>query len=163
MQWALNYSGPFTLTRCLHDALLRHSTNVLVLTSTSHCTPNSPLDFSKIGVREPAYNGWTAYQQSRLAAILLSSQLNRRFKAMHSEAISVAVCESDKWFYMPQLLLEEDKQELAVGPLTSVLALVQPGVALGGLYLVDGKEATPSEHATSEQIALKLWEISLNR
>jgi len=115
MQWATNYSGPFRLTQCLWAPLLQHNARVLCLTSSSHCTPNNPLDFtalpgSSIGSPDLRYNGWTAYQQSQLASILFARQLNKEFVASGSGALSVAVAESDKWFYNPKLLLEEDKE-----------------------------------------------------
>lgn len=164
MQWAMNYSGPFRLTQCLWVPLLQHNSKVVCLTSASHCTPNKPLDFSNLpwqGSSEDTYNGWTAYQQSKLAAILFSNEINRQFSTLGSEATSVAVCESDKWFIMPRVLLDDDKKEIAPGPLTSIAALLLDSVAYGGKYLVDAQVATPGEHAQSESDAFQLWEYSM--
>jgi len=114
------------------------------------------------GVSAETYVAWAAYQQSRLAAILFSNELNRQFSRAGSGATSLAVAESDKWFYMPQLLLEEDKEELMKGPATSIAALAPlPAIAQGGLYLVDSSVQTPSEHATREDDAAQLWEYSM--
>ena len=73
-------------------------------------------------------------------------------------ATSRAVCEVDKWFILPQLLLPDDKAELAGGPATTLAAL--RGLGGGGDYLVDSQVGTPGEHATREEDALRLWEIS---
>jgi len=161
MQWAMNCSGAARLTHCLWDIILRHGTKVLCLTSTSHCKPDAPLDFSHLpgpASAEAAYHGWAAYQQSKLASILVSNELNRQFSMLGSGASSIAVCESDKWFIMPRLLLDEDKKELEPGPVTSIEALLSDSTAgYAGKYLVDAKLATPSDHATCEASAKELW------
>lgn len=161
MQWAMNCSGASRLTNCLWETILRHNTKVICLTSTSHCKPNAPLDFSHLpgpGCLEATYHGWKAYQQSKLASILVSSELNRQFLTLGSGATSIAVCESDKWFIMPRILLDDDKKELEPGPVTSIEALMADSSAgYAGKYLVDAKLATPSDHATNESTAMELW------
>lgn len=158
-QWATNYLGPFRLTQRLWPTLLRDDTKVICLTSVSHCTPNAPLDFSMACSSDGSYHGWGAFQQSKLAAVLFSNELQRRFAAAGSGATSRAVCELDKWFILPQLLLPDDKAELAAGPATTLAAL--SGLGHGGAYLVDSQVASPGEHATSEDDARRLWEVSV--
>lgn len=161
MQWALNALGPFRLTQQLWKTIVHDATKVVCLTSVSHATPSKPLDFAMTASSEGSYHGWGAYQQSKLAALLLSNELNRRLAATGSAAYSLAVCESDKWFYMPQLLLPEDKAELRTGPLTTIAAL--SGLGAGGSYLVDNQVVTPSEHGLSKSDAQRLWEMSMKR
>ncbi len=160
MQWAMNYSGPFRLTHGLWSTLVSDDTKVICLTSTSHCKPNKPLDFSEID-SEARYNGWSAYQQSKLAALLFSNELNRRLAVTGSGATSRAVCENDKYFYLPQLLLPDDKAELSAGPATTIAAL--SGLGEGGSYLVDGQVGTPGEHGLSEGDAKRLWDWTIAR
>ena len=135
------------------------------MTSTSHCTPNNPLDFCNLpgqGFDLEGYHGWTAYQQSRLAAILFSNQLNREFAAASSGATSVAVAELDAWFIGAKLLLEEDKEEMATGP-ASTLAVLGSEQALGGHYVVDSQSVPPGEHALAAGDAEALWAYSIAR
>jgi hypothetical protein len=88
---------------------------------------------------EAKYNGWSEYQQSKLAAILFASELQRQFDAESTAstvggaggagggaggASSYAACESDKWFINEQLIHEEEKKALAaMGPAASLQAL----------------------------------------
>ena len=59
---------------------------------------------------------------------------------------------------MPQLLLPDDKAELAAGPATTLAAL--SGLGQGGDYLINSQVGTPGEHAKSEDDARRLWEVS---
>ena len=128
--------------------------------SETHTSPRRDFyqNVSSRGLPEETYNGWAAYQQSKLAAILMSSELNRQFLGLGSMATSTAVCESDKWFIMPELLLDDDRTQLEPGPVTTMTALFpQPGAEYGGKYLVDSNDATPGEHAMNESVARELW------
>jgi len=157
MQWAMNALGPFKLTQRLWKTIVSDATKVVCLTSSAHATPSKPFDFAMACHSEAGYHGWGAYQQSKLAALLLSNELQRRLAATGSGADSRAVCENDKWFYLPQLLLPDDKAELAAGPATTIAAL--SGLGEGGSYLADSKVGTPGEHGRSESDARKLWEM----
>jgi len=158
-QWAMNFSGPFRLTRRLWDTLLEDGTKVVCLTSTSHCAPNTALDLSLECFEEDTYQGWGAFQQSKLAALLFSNQLDQRLAAAGSSATSCAVCESDKWFYHPQLLTPDDKADLTAGPATTLSSLAS--TTGRGCYWVDGAVGTAGEHGLSEDDALCLWELSV--
>lgn len=159
-QWAYNYAGPFRLTLGLWSRLVSDDTKVICLTSTSHCTPDKPLDLSAVNSKA-TYNGWGAYQQSKLAALLFSNELNRRLAVAGSGATSRAVCENDKYFYLPQLLLPDDKAALSKGPTTTLAAL--SGLGGGGSYLVDAQVGIPGQHSQSEADARRLWEWTLAR
>lgn len=159
-QWAYNYAGPFRLTLGLWSRLVSDDTKVICLTSTSHCTPDKPLDLSAVNSKA-TYNGWGAYQQSKLATLLFSNELNRRLAVAGSGATSRAVCENDKYFYLPQLLLPDDKAALSKGPTTTLAAL--SGLGGGGSYLVDAQVGIPGQHGQSEADARRLWEWTLAR
>jgi len=138
---------------------------VVCLSSTSHCTPNNPLDFSRLpgqGFNAEQYHGWAAYQQSRLACILFSQQLQLEFAAANSGATSVAVAELDTWFIDPRLLLDDDKEAMAAGP-ASTLAVLGSEHAWGAHYVVDSRSVSPGEHAQSAGDAEALWAYSLTR
>eukprot|EP00746_Dinoflagellata_sp_MGD_P144455 gnl/MRDRNA2_/MRDRNA2_77195_c0_seq1.p1 gnl/MRDRNA2_/MRDRNA2_77195_c0~~gnl/MRDRNA2_/MRDRNA2_77195_c0_seq1.p1 ORF type:complete len:327 (-),score=42.50 gnl/MRDRNA2_/MRDRNA2_77195_c0_seq1:129-1109(-) len=164
MQWSTNYLGPFRLTQCLWETLTRDSSKVICLSSISHGKPCVPLSFDNLpwqGLSAETYNGWGQYQQSKLATILWSRELNRRFRAAGSGARSYAACELDNWFIMERLKLPQDKEMLAkCGPATSVASLVHDSLQ-DAAYIVNCQLATPSEHATDDEAALRLWEYSM--
>ena len=157
MQWAINFVGPFRLTQRLWDVLVKDSTRILCRTSASHCTPDAPLDWAR---SETEYHGWRAYQQSVLASLLFSNELNRRLADIGAHATSHAVAESDKWYIHPKLLLPDDRAELASGPTTTLAVL--GGVGTGGEYLIRGAVGTPGTHGTCKADARRLWEATMN-
>ena len=96
-QWAMNYKGPFRLTHCLWDQILEDNTDVLCLTSASHCAPNLPLDFSMASSCESTYHGWRAYQCAATARRLPSGNVtleSSRGRASPPIGCSLSACRS---------------------------------------------------------------------
>lgn len=88
MQFGTNHLGHFALTALLLPALLRApAARVVNVSSSAHRF--GAIDFANLdGSR--AYSRWSAYGQSKLANLLFTYELQRRFAAARVAAISVA-------------------------------------------------------------------------
>ena len=76
MQWAVNHLAPFLLTHELMPALKRSSRpRVVTVSSNSHYRARLKWDDIQLQRR---YNGLRAYQQTKLANVLFSTEFNRR-------------------------------------------------------------------------------------
>ena len=88
-QFGTNHLGHFTLTGLLLLALLAApAPRVVTVASLAHRT--GKIDFDNLQ-RERGYEGWDAYNASKLANILFAKELDRRARAAHSRLISLAV------------------------------------------------------------------------
>jgi retinol dehydrogenase 12 len=76
MQWAVNHLAPFLVTHELLPLLsAARSARVVTVSSGSHY--NTRLNWSDLQLRRH-YNGLLAYQQTKLANVLFTLELNRR-------------------------------------------------------------------------------------
>ncbi len=84
VQTATNYTGPFVLT----NLLLPHITD-RVVSVTSQLHRQAKLDVADLDWRARDYNPMTAYNDSKLAVVLFSLELQRRLDAAGSPVRSV--------------------------------------------------------------------------
>lgn len=88
-QFGTNHLGHFALTGLLMPALLAaQAPRVITVASLAHRT--GKIDFDDLQ-RERRYEGWDAYNASKLANILFAKELDRRARAAHSRLLSLAV------------------------------------------------------------------------
>lgn len=88
-QFGTNHLGHFALTGLLMPALLKApAPRVVTVASLAHRT--GKIDFDNLQ-RERGYEGWDAYNASKLANILFAKELDRRARAAHSRLLSLAV------------------------------------------------------------------------
>ncbi|MFE2143640.1 oxidoreductase [Streptomyces sp. NPDC059456] len=87
MQFGTNHLGPFALT----NLLLPHITDrIVTVASNAHRRAGVDIDFDDIN-SEHAYSPWRAYQQSKLANLLFTRELQRRLAAAGSPVTAHAV------------------------------------------------------------------------
>ena len=87
-QLATNYLGHFTLTGLLLDQLEEApAARVVTLSSIAH--RNARIHFEDLHMRR-RYKPWEAYGQTKLACLVFAYELERRFRAGFSNAISLA-------------------------------------------------------------------------
>ncbi|MFD4552193.1 oxidoreductase [Streptomyces sp. NPDC058466] len=80
MQFGTNHLGPFALT----NLLLPHITDrVVTVASNAHRRPGVDIHFDDINFSN-SYSPWRAYQQSKLANLLFTRELQRRLTAAGS-------------------------------------------------------------------------------
>jgi NAD(P)-dependent dehydrogenase (short-subunit alcohol dehydrogenase family) len=88
MQFGINHLGHFALTGLLLDAL-RSTPGARVVTVSSSMHKVGQINFADVH-SERGYAPWGAYSQSKLANLLFTYELQRKFEAARVDAISVA-------------------------------------------------------------------------
>lgn len=179
-QFGTNHLGHFALTGLLFDLLLNtKGSRVVNISSSGHRM--GQMDFDNLMYEGgEGYSGGRAYGRSKLANLLFTYELQRRFAAMGADAIAVAAHPggsntnlanhlTDTWYM--QLLgsaFEKMMQSAAMGALPTIRAAVDPHVRGGEYYGPAGfmeqrgypvlVESNTASHNTDD--AQKLWDIS---
>lgn len=180
LQFGVNFIGHFALTGHLLPLLKKTADARVVTLSSGAATLVNTIDFDNLRL-EKSYDEWREYGVSKLADILFSYELDRRFKNAGISAISVAahpgVTRTDLQRNIPGENLEgmfaafDEVMQPWQGALPSLFAATDPSVKGGDFYGPDGKKEYAgypalSKHSTpamkDEALAEKLWEYAEN-
>ncbi len=178
MQLATNHLGHFALTLGLHNALAAAgSARVVNVSSATHHA--SPVVFEDINYQNRPYDPWSAYGQSKTANILMAFEAAKRWADDGIAVFAIhpgAIFETGLLRHVemtPELKERVDNIEWKTpeqGAATQVLAAASPLLdGASGRYLEDCNEAELSDstmrglapHATDQDAAKRLWDISL--
>lgn len=182
MQFGTNHLGHFALTGQLLDLLLAAPAARVVTVSSSMHRPGR-IVFDDLQ-SERSYRPWRAYQQSKLANLLFSFELQRRLARCGAHAIAAAAHPG----YAATQLQEVGPrarnaalmtwaaglgnrllaQSAAMGALPSLYAATAPDVRGGDFFGPKGwfgmrgypRRVRPSMRARNEQVAARLWAVS---
>ncbi|MEU8499832.1 oxidoreductase [Streptomyces lavendulae] len=175
MQLGTNHLGPFALTNLLLPYL---TDRVVTVASNAHRRPGVDIDFDDIN-SERAYSPWRAYQQSKLANLLFTRELQRRLSESGSPVTAHAVhpgyaatsLQGRSAGTAQRLMLAVTNrlmaQSDAMGALPTLYAATQP--LPGDSYTgPDGRgelrghpgPARRSPHAEDDLRASRLWDLS---
>ena len=144
MQFATNYLGHFALTLALHPALKSASgARVVSVSSSGHLF--SPVVFDDLDYRFRPYDPWTAYGQSKTAAVLLAVGVTDRWaddgivaNALNPGAIATGLQKHTGGLRTPA----EFQKTVEQGASTSVLLAASPLLeGIGGRYFENNNEA----------------------
>jgi NAD(P)-dependent dehydrogenase (short-subunit alcohol dehydrogenase family) len=172
LQFGVNYLGHFLLTMALMPAIrcCRHCSRVINVSSALHT--KGGLDFGSFQGEqgEKHYNGSKSYAQSKLANVLFTMELDRRFgeelttNCLHPGVVGTRLANkkagaltSTVWSMYKPFATPPYK-----GADTSVYLAQSPEVQdVSGRYF-DEKQCLrkPSSIARNEQLARRLWEFS---
>ena len=168
MQFAVNHLAPFLLTNLLLPRLLE-SAPARVVTVASQVERAGAIDFEDLNGRH-AYDGWTAYRQSKLANILFTRELARRAGDRGLTPISLhpgvyvtnLLHDLLGWSRFITLLRGRSGSP---GPEASAPVLTRaaadPGLeGRAGIHLHELEIAEPSEQARDPELARRLWTVS---
>jgi NAD(P)-dependent dehydrogenase (short-subunit alcohol dehydrogenase family) len=167
MTFALNHMAYFMLTAALSETLVA-SAPARVVSTSSAAHQGMRLDFSDLqGARR--YNGWRAYGRSKLANILFTRELARRFagtgvtaNCFHPGFVATRFGEaSGGWtsLLMPFARAFAIKPERGADTLITLAS--SPDVAnVTGAYFVKRKAVEPSRAARDDFAAKRLREAS---
>jgi len=181
-QFGTNHLGHFALTGNLMP-LIKKTKGARIVTVSSNLHKNGRMNFDDLNA-EKSYKGWGAYSQSKLANLLFTSELQRRFEAAKVDAIAVAA--HPGWSNTPLMVSGPMKgrgvfmkwlgqsvnnrmaQPVEMGALNEIYAAVAPGVEGNDYIGPDGKKNQSghpshndrSEAAKNQADAERLWTIS---
>ncbi len=179
-QFGTNYLGHFALTGLLLPALLA-TPQSRVITTSSIVHVMGKIEFDNLN-NERSYSRWSAYGKSKLADLMFAFELQRRLKRAGVDAVSVAAHPGFSHTSLQSTSVTEAGavieslmyglyrgQSAAMGALPQLYAGTAPYIFGGeyigpdGLFGLSGypKKVRASKKAYDEQVAAKLWEVSV--
>jgi len=169
--FAINHLGPFLLTNLLLDRMTESApARIVNAASTAHNTARKGIPFDDLQTTH-GYRGMRVYGQSKLANILFTSELSRRFadkgvtaNSLHPGTVrtgygrdgdargllAFGITIAGPFFLSP-----------AKGARTSVYLASSPEVeGISGEYFVKCKPRRPRRWARDPEAARRLWQVS---
>jgi retinol dehydrogenase-14 len=173
LEWtfAVNYLGPYLLTRLLTDMLVSSApSRVISVSSEVHRSAKRGLNLDDAQMTR----GWSAqkaYAASKLATILMTSELDRRLAhlgvtsvAVHPGVVSTNFGKGPEGRWLMRMMMT------ALGPMLKkptdgaapivLLATAPDDVVAQSLYWSESTPAQPSPAAQDPQAAAALWGAS---
>ena len=166
LAFGVNYFGHYVLTRRLERALIRaNNARVVNISSKVHSIVKK-LDFANLRTPTKSLSGIKEYAVSKLANILFTSELHRRYASLRisSFAVHPGLVDTEIWRKLPFFLRPILKLKGMLTPeegARNILhcACVDP-VTHSGKYFSKGISSSPSTLAADQELAIKLWEQS---
>jgi NAD(P)-dependent dehydrogenase (short-subunit alcohol dehydrogenase family) len=173
LQFGVNHLGTFAFTGLIHGHV---ADRILLTASVAH--KGGRMDYSDLGA-ERGYLRWPRYQMSKLANLLMMTELDRRLKAAGRSTIALAchpggaLTELSRHMPAPVRLLMPLAapffNSAAQGAWPTLQAATAPDVAGGdyygpqGLGEMSGKsgKASSTRTARDPQAAAELWQRSI--
>jgi NAD(P)-dependent dehydrogenase (short-subunit alcohol dehydrogenase family) len=172
LQFGTNHLGHFALTGLLLDIIIRtHKARVITVSSGGERF--GKIDFDNLNA-EKGYDGGGAYGQSKLANLLFTYELQRRFEGTGVDAIAAAahpgwtVTNLQVHWRMLRVLNPFIGQKPEMGALPALYAATAPDVQGGDYYGPDGwfelrghpTKVQSSDRSHDAAVAAKLWAVS---
>lgn len=172
MQFGTNHLGHFALTGQLME-LLNKTENSRVVTVSSLYHRSGKIDFENLN-SEKKYHPVKAYQQSKLANLLFTYELTRRFKQSGNNVIAAAshpgwtATNLQKYKFSFRMMNPIFAQNPPQGALPTLYAATFKEVTSGDYFGPDGlmeirgcpKKVKASSRAVDKETAAKLWQVS---
>jgi NAD(P)-dependent dehydrogenase (short-subunit alcohol dehydrogenase family) len=166
LTFGVNHLGHFLLTR-LFEARLRESAPARVVNVSSQAHRSAKgIDFSVLRQRTRSRTGIPEYGVSKLANILFTRELARRWSGsgVTAYALHPGVVATDIWRRLPgplRWLLMRFMISPEEGARTTMTCATAPELAgVSGRYYNREREATPSLVAQDDALAVRLWDES---
>jgi len=164
--FALNVLAPFLLTRLLHDRLRENAPSRVVMVASAAHNGNR-LDLDDLEGRTK-YSGYTAYGRSKLALILLTHELARRWNddgitvnAVHPGFVRSGFGQNNGGGVALAIrFLALFGLSATKGAVTPVYVATSPQVeGTTGEYFVKSRAARSSRESYDDALARKLWDV----
>lgn len=172
MTFQVNHLGPFLLTERLRDQLVAGTAaRVVNVASDAHKSARRGLDFDDLQTANRRYRGFSVYGRTKLANILFTRELARRWddtgvtaNAVHPGFVASSFGRDGDTGRAGDIfmgLLKPIALSPAQGARTQVYVASAPELAdVTGGYWVKSAPATPSTAAQNDIAAARLWEAS---
>jgi NAD(P)-dependent dehydrogenase (short-subunit alcohol dehydrogenase family) len=171
-QFQVNHLGHFLLTNLLRERLVAAApARVVNVASGAHRTARDGLDFDDLDWSRRRYRGFAVYSATKLANILFTRELARRWNdgtvtanAVHPGFVASNFAKEGDAGRIGNILMPLSRPfsvSVERGARTSVYVASSPDVeGITGQYFVKGRVKTPAAAALDETAADRLWEIS---
>jgi retinol dehydrogenase 12 len=171
-QFQVNHLSHFLLTSLLQDQLgAAPAARVISVSSTGHTFARDGLDFDDLEWERRRYRGFLVYCATKLANVLFTRELARRFddtkmtvNAVHPGFVgSNFAREGDMGLFigMAMLAVRPFAISSATGARTSVYLASSPDVeGISGQYFYKNQVVSPSKAALDNAAAARLWDVS---
>jgi NAD(P)-dependent dehydrogenase (short-subunit alcohol dehydrogenase family) len=171
MTFQVNHLGPFLLTNLLRDQLVAgDEARVVTVASAAHTSARKGLDFDDLQSTR-RYRSFSVYARSKLANILFTRELARRWddtgitaNAVHPGFVASRFGRDGDTGGFTNLvfpLLKPFALTPEQGAQTQVYVASAPELAgITGGYWAKSAPATPSAAAQDDAAAARLWEVS---
>jgi NAD(P)-dependent dehydrogenase (short-subunit alcohol dehydrogenase family) len=169
MTFGVNHLGHFLLALKLRPAVEAGApARVVVVASRAHERTSQPLDLEAVKRPTRSFTGWPEYKASKLANVLFTKELARRWPAdkVRAYALHPGVIKSDIWRVMPwplRPLFTSGMRTVEEGAVASIHCASSPEVAAhnGRYYGEHGEERRCNPLADDAAAAAALWDKSL--
>lgn len=169
MTFALNHLNYFLLTNLLIDSL-KASPAARVVNVSSIAHERGKINFEDLQYQNK-YSGWGAYSQSKLANVLFTYELARKLagtkitaNTLHPGVVGTNFGSNNKGLMgkIVQLYLKLFSISDIAGAQTSIYLATSPEIEnVTGKYFIKNKACTSAPSTYDQNLAAKLWEISL--
>ena len=166
LAFGVNYFGHYVLTRRLECALIRSKNARVVNVSSKVHSIVKKLDFASLRKPTKSLSGINEYAVSKLANILFTSELHRRYASLgiSSFAVHPGLVDTEIWRTLPFFLRPILKLKGMLTPEEGAKNVLQcafvEASTHSGKYFSKCKPSSPSTLATDQELAIKLWEQS---
>ena len=172
MTFQVNHLGPFLLTQLLRDQLVAgRAPRVVNVASDAHKSARRGLDFDDLQTAHHRYRGFSVYGRTKLANILFTRELARRWddtgvttNAVHPGFVASSFGrdgDTGRAGDVVMRLLRPFALSPAQGARTQVFVASAPELeGITGGYWAKSAPATPSAAAQDDVAAARLWEVS---
>jgi retinol dehydrogenase 14 len=165
--FAVNHLAYFLLTRLLEPALVAGApSRVVNVASRAHLS--GALRFDDL-MGSHGYDGWQAYAQSKLANVVFTYELARRFagtgvtaNCLHPGVVGTNIGHAGpSWIRFGIKLVRPFLLSPKRGAATSIHLASSPEVeGVTGKYFVGRREERTSDESYDREVAVRLWKVS---
>ncbi len=162
LQFLTNHVGHFMLVTGTLEALAKDGRVVVVSSGAHHMAPKDGIEFDNLdGQRD--FDPWKMYGQSKLANILFTRELSRRFEGTSRTANTLhpGVIRTNLTRHMDDaeaVLKSATLKTIPQGAATQTLLATHPALAeVSGVYYADCQPKKTSANAQRDDLRDQLW------
>ncbi len=166
LAFGVNYFGHYVLTRRLKRALIRANNARVVNVSSKVHSIVKKLDFASLRKPTKSLSGINEYAVSKLANILFTSELHRRYASLRISSFVVhpGLVDTEIWrklpFFLRPILKLKGMLTPEEGARNVLHCAFEASATQSGKYFSKCTPSLPSTLATNQELAIKLWEQS---